>query len=121
MNTYMNLQIFFFAGGLLAAGMQITASAILLRERSTGAYLMLGGAIASVLGFVGSHAFIYLIVSNLDHQGANMMRLQMMLSGLALLGNLTFFAGLLLHALRRQAIAERVTELETLIAARDAG
>ena len=121
MNSYLGYsQWFFFAGSVLIAVMQITASVILVREKALGTYLMLGGAIGAVIGAIGTYTYFFLSISSLGNGWETTMQIQMTFSGVALLGSLTFFSGLLLHALRRQAIAQRLMQLEAIMAVQNA-
>lgn len=121
MNSYLGYsQWFFFAGSVLIAVMQITSSVILVREKALGTYLMLGGAIGAVIGAIGTYTYFFLSISSLGNGWETTMQIQMTFSGVALLGSLTFFSGLLLHALRRQAIAQRLMQLEAIMTVQNA-
>ncbi len=100
---------------LLFGGLQITAAALLLRERGSGSWLMLIGGIVSVVG----HVAIPIIVFFFNSGGSDpiVSTLFVVLPSFATLGSLIFAIGLLLHALRRRALGSRIAELESILAA----
>lgn len=97
---------------LLLGGLQITAAALLLRERGSGPWLMM---IGGVIGLVGHIAI--LITSRLP-SSYNTLPTLLALSSFVSLGSLLFGIGLLLHVLRRRALGNRIAELEAILAAR---
>ena len=96
---------------LLLGGLQITAAVLLLRERGCGPWLMLiGGGISVVLPVALQ------ILSRV--LSPNNMPIYMVISAFGTLGSLLFGIGLLLHALQRRALGNRIADLEAILAAR---
>lgn len=112
--TYSLASIIWPLTALLIGGLQITAAALLLRERGNGPWLMLIGGVISVLGRLGQFA-IQIVGTALASDFSYSTILS--LSSFSTLGTLLFSIGLLLHALRRRALGSRIAELEAILAA----
>ena len=111
----MSYSLSYFIGpliSLLLGGLQITAAVLLLRERGSGPWLMLVGGMISMVG----HAALPIVVTDLNFKGPYWT--VTVLSSLGTLGSLLFGIGLLLHALQRRALGNRIAELEAILAAR---
>ena len=98
--------------GLLFGGLEITAAVFLLRERGGGPWLMLIGSGIAVVGRVAI-PFMLPVINPSDH-----FLTYTAVSSFATLGSLTFGIGLLLHALQRRALGNRIAELEAILATR---
>jgi hypothetical protein len=98
---------------LLNAGLQIAASVLLIRDRGWIPWLMLVGAALSTLGqFSGliTH-FLFPAFS----RNSNFMIYEVS-NSVTFLGLLLFSLGLLVYALHRRRQADRVAELEAILA-----
>ncbi|MES2921518.1 MAG: hypothetical protein V4819_08230 [Verrucomicrobiota bacterium] len=95
---------------LLIGGLQITAAVLLLREHGSGPWLMLIGGGMTVTG----HVAIAVARFGSSFNAYPAIRA---LGSFATLGSLLFGIGLLLHALRRRALGNRIAELEAILAA----
>ena len=101
---------------LLLGGLQITAAALLLRERGSGPWLMLIGGVISTI--VNCALPIIVIFFNSGGPYPIVSTIMRSLSSFSTLGSLLFGIGLLLHALRRRALGNRIAELEAILATR---
>lgn len=101
---------------LLLGALEIGISLMLLKEEGVGPKLMLGGAVAGLLGNLGSFAVPFLwewLVGN------NPVELPyVVMWSLTGLGSTLFTLGLLLYVLRRRALATRIAELEAILDSR---
>lgn len=104
---------------LLLGAMQITIAILLLKEKGAGPKLMLAGAVASILGNVGSASMSFL--ADLLNSGDSAMALYWIVSAVSALGALLFTIGLLLNVLRRRALTTRIAELEAILRSQDRG
>jgi hypothetical protein len=97
---------------LLFGGLQITAATLLLRERGSGPWLMLiGGGMTLTI-----HVAVPLV--SRFQNSFNSYPAIFVLTAFATLGSLLFGIGLLLHALQRRGLGNRIAELEAILAAR---
>lgn len=101
----------------------IAASALFLKERSAGPWMMLVGAIATLVG-KSTPQTIRLIMDSADSvEGVSPAIEDLMYKSvwtwLAVLGGIFFAAGLLLIAIRRRGLDKRIKELETLLQTKD--
>jgi hypothetical protein len=97
----------------------IAASALLLKERSAGPWLMLLGSIATLVG-KSTPQTIRLIMDAADSvEGVSPAIEDLMYKSvwawLAVLGGIFFALGLLLIAIRRRRLEARIKELETIV------
>lgn len=100
---------------LIVAVLQITAAVILLKDRHMGAWLILTGAVTLFLPVLGSN--ILMFVLNKGNVSLDLISAMARSIGtLSFLGSLLIALGLLLHALRQRAKANRIAELEMIIA-----
>ncbi|RYD17613.1 MAG: hypothetical protein EOP88_25650 [Verrucomicrobiaceae bacterium] len=104
---------------LLLGAMQITIAILLLKEKGAGPKLMLAGAVASILGNVGSASMSFL--ADLLNSGDSAIALYWIVSAVSALGALLFTIGLLLNVLRRRALTTRIAELEAILRSQDRG
>lgn len=104
---------------ILISALSITASALFLRERSAGPWLMLIGSIIFALCLLPKAIYVSISFSGVSTNA--------MLEGvmyftiwnwLAISASMVFSVGLILTALRRRGLANRIAELETLLEAR---
>lgn len=98
----------------VTAALQITAAVFLLKERHMGALLMLVGGIVMLLGQLGNFALSFALM--MGRFGSPNTLVFTAVSAVAGLGCLLFAIGLLLHALRQRSKANRIAELEAIIA-----
>jgi hypothetical protein len=104
---------------LLYGAMQITASILLLRERNVGPWLMLAGSVITIVGHFTSQMFVFFMNSGGRIGTVSSLTTMMSIaSGVGALGSLLFVIGLLLHAFSRRGMANRIAELETILAER---
>ena len=99
--------------GLLLVGIQITAAAFLLGEGGRGPWMMLVGAGVSLLGQL---ARWILTIVNPEIAGGSSYSIYLILSSFSIFGLMLFSIGLLLHALRRRGLGNRIAELEAILA-----
>ena len=100
---------------LLFGALQVTAAILLLRERGMGPWMMLCGSVIGLIGSVGSSGFSILSRLYSIMEVGNIM---ILLSFVSAFGHLLFTIGLLLYALQRRALANRITELEAILHSR---
>jgi hypothetical protein len=112
------LQFAWLAFALLFGGLQITASILLLRERGIGPWLMLIGAVISVGGHVASQVFVVFFLNSGRLGIGSRGQILSVISGFSALGSLLFVGGLLLFALTRRSLAQRIAELESILQSR---
>jgi len=98
----------------LIGALNITSAVILLKERHLGAWLMLGGGMVSLLGQIW--LFVIQITMMIGSPDPRRFQLITVISSVCYLGGLLFSVGLLLHALYQKSKANRVSELEAIIA-----
>ena len=101
------------------SALSITASAIFLRERSAGPWLMLTGAIVFAICLLPKA--IYVSISFFGAETNALLEGVMYFTiwnWLSISASMVFSIGLLLIALRRRGLARRIAELETLLEAR---
>lgn len=108
----MLLMVPMYLASFLAVVMYIASSVLLLRERAPGPWLMLAGSVLSVVGMLAS-LVLQIYVTRVSGFNNNAF---LAVASLSSLGALLFAIGLLLHALRQKAKANRVAELEGIIA-----
>jgi uncharacterized PurR-regulated membrane protein YhhQ (DUF165 family) len=100
----------------------IVTAVLFLRERATGAWLMLAGAATALIGFTIPQ-LVYVAISFLgaDRVSAPVESLMYysVWTWLSTAGALLFAVGVLLVALRRRGLSNRIEELETLLDARN--
>ncbi len=114
MTSYSNLNLLMIAWllfTLLIGATQITAAILLLRERHMGPWMMLIGGIIALIGSVGNQL---LWLFRLTSTGSSVAIVNAT-SAFSALGHLAFAIGLLLHALRRRALAIRIVQLEAIL------
>lgn len=101
---------------LVLGGGQVLAAIMLLKERHAGPWLMLGGALITLLGHGGTQCLVFL--ANLrgwfgsSRFGIEFPTLITAISSLGAFGSLLFTVGLLLFAFHRRGLAARIAELE---------
>ena len=106
-----------YLASFLAVVMYIASSVLLLRERASGPWLMLAGSALSVVGMLASLALqIYVTRVSVTWVRDFYDNAILAVASLSSLGALLFAIGLLLHALRQKTKANRVAELEGIIA-----
>jgi hypothetical protein len=124
------LQLFGVACTLLVAGLAIAASVFfLIAERTTGAWLMLAGAVASLLGdglpqsLYALENFVAVYLGSLhEHDTYHVIHNLMyytIWNWLSTASRLVFMIGLVLVALRRRLLSKRITELESILEIRN--
>ena len=92
--------------------MHISSAVILLKERHFSAWLMLAGSCIALLGQIGTRVFQKFLVGPGDFTIEQLLAI----SAFASLGTLLFAIGLLLHALHQRSKANRIQELEAILA-----
>ena len=100
---------------LLVSACNIYAATLLIRERSLGPALMLGGAVLAAVGSLGTHGI--LLTSNWAGQPVSTVWMRVS-SALGAFGWFCLSLGLLLFAIRRVSQAARIAELEAILEAR---
>lgn len=108
-------QIAWMLASMLVISVQIIAAVLLLREKHIGPWLMLAGAVVSLMGAL-AHPFIAFFSSLAGR--IDLMSTYMALAGLGYFGALLFGIGLLLHALNQKGRADRIAELEAILHSR---
>jgi hypothetical protein len=100
----------------------IISSVMFLRERATGAWLMLAGAATALIGFTVPQ-LIYVAISFLGAGRVSAPVESLMYysiwTWLSTAGTLLFAIGLILVAIRRRGLADRIAELERLLNSRN--
>lgn len=114
------VQLLGLVTAILVGLIQITAAVVFLlqRQKSAGPWIMLAGAILSLIGIAVPQA-IYLYttaatVSDLSPQVESVMYLTVW-NWLGISASLLFAIGLLLTAVQRRALPSRIAELEALL------
>jgi len=101
------------------SALSVTASAIFLRERSAGPWLMLTGSIVFAICLLPKAIYVSIsffgVATNDMLEGAMYFTIWNWLSVSA---SMVFSVGLILTALRRKGLAKRIAELETLLEVR---
>ena len=105
------VQIPWLLFGLVIGGVQITAAVLLLRDRGAGPWIMLVGAVLSLLGSL-SRPVVMMFIHKIGI--SNISTPLMITGGLSGLGGLLFTAGLLIFALQRRGLRSRIDELERI-------
>lgn len=104
---------------ILIGALEIGIAVLLLREQGPGPKIMLGGAVMGLLGHLSGIAVMFLMnQTGLTEFNEAALTATLSLTGL---GSMAFAIGLLLHALHRRALANRIAELEAILASRDHG
>lgn len=103
----------FVISGMVAA-LNITSAVVLLKDRHIGAWLMLVGSGVSLLGLLGH--FSMQIAMLLRTGDPERFKLFTVMSAFSYLGAVLFSVGLLLHAFYQKSKANRIAELEAIIA-----
>lgn len=99
----------------VVGALNITSAVILLRDRHVGPWLMLAGSGIALVGQVASTLCqIFLI-----RPGNFKIEWFTAIGAFSALGTLLFAIGLLLHALHQRGKANRIAELEAILASRD--
>lgn len=101
------------------SALTITASALFLRERAAGPWIMLTGAIVFAICLLPKA--IYVSISFFGVTTNEMLEGLMYFTiwnWLSISASMVFSIGLVLTAIRRRGLAKRITELETLLGAR---
>jgi hypothetical protein len=98
---------------LLLGAMEITIAVMLLKEKGAGPKLMLAGAVAGIVGNLGSAAINF--VADVLGAGDSPYTFYGIVWAVSALGSLLFTVGLLLHVLHRRALATRIAELEAIL------
>lgn len=104
------VQIAWLLFGLVIGAVQIIAAVLLLRDRGTGPWLMLAGAVISLLSSIGGRLFVMFAVRRLS--APEIPVIYQIISGIGGLGTILFTAGLLIFVLQRRALRTRIDELE---------
>jgi hypothetical protein len=121
MNSYGILNQYLWLGFSVMSGiLQVLAAILLFRERGAPAWMMLIGSILSMVFGLGSRLFIFF--HNAGTFGSSfetVIHYTNILGAMSALGGMLFMVGLVLYALRRRALATRITELEQIIAAQN--
>lgn len=106
---------------LLIGILEIVLAVILIRRRDFMGWLLLAGALLHTLAQLGIHWLFQLYnntISSLNSPPETFLLIQI-LGPISAFGGLLFFAGILIHALKRRALHKRLAELEQVLAARD--
>lgn len=93
-------------------GLNIASALILLKERHSSAWLMLAGAIISVMGNIGAMIAQVFMMNSVTFK----VEFLIAISSFTYLGGLLFAIGLLLHALHQRSKSNRIQELEAILA-----
>lgn len=100
---------------IIVTALNVISAVVLLRERHLGAWLMLAGSATYLLGQFGSFVVQIAFMTG-NRLAVGNMQFMMAFPAVSALGSLLFAVGVLLHALHQRAKANRITELEAIIA-----
>lgn len=117
MNGYSLFSLVWPVLALLLGALEISIAVMLLKEEGAGPKLMLGGAVAGLLGNLSSFAAPFLWEFFTSRNPVE--TLYTATWALTALGATLFTTGLLLYVLRRRALATRIAELEAILGSRD--
>lgn len=106
------LTILFQSTSLLISVLQLVAAVILIKDRTRGSEIMIGGGVVALVGQVGLWT-IPLYVSSSEPN--LMIDIYLGATSLFALGSVFFVIGLVLYALHRRGQGNRVAELEAII------
>ena len=101
---------------LILLGIMVTIAIFRFRQRATGRWLMIIGAISAPIFGVASYIVNYGLMPVDDE---TMMKVRFATIIAASFSQILFLIGVLLHALRGSSESARITELEAIIRERD--
>lgn len=111
------MQFVWIIATLLSGGLQVTAAVLLLRHRGAGPILMLGGAGLGMLTSIASQITVFIGNARGLWGEGETVSLHQIITLLGLVSTicwLIFSAGLLIFALQRRALRNRIDELERI-------
>jgi hypothetical protein len=110
--SYSSMTVLFQSSCLLITVLQLVAATLLMKGRTRGTGIMLGGAVVAMIGQVGLFT-VPLYAPN--SAATRLLEIYLGVSALILLGTFIFVIGLVLYALYRRGQANRVAELEAIL------
>lgn len=112
------MSLAWIAFALVIGAIEITASILLVRERNPGPWIMLAGAILSLVAHVATQVVVFTMNQGGNVGGGSFSSIMSALTAASVLGTLLFVTGLLFFAFSRRALAARVAELESILRSR---